>query len=401
MELASVSTDGRVLVWDLRKLGLRRHVPLTALPLPPISRCVLACLPSYNSTPWPDLSSVFLYRRTCRLPQRASHLSFGANVLSETLALLSPLPYSLLCDAGDSPFDTINLLNKLDGSLLGGISLDFDAALGVPPPPSLSFSPPSPVPRPHLPDTRGVRFPFGYCLIARTPMWSPFRGGRALFRSSVFPLLFFFVGFLVCTLCLFLLYSPSPPPSPPCLPPSAQPSKFMVGTEQGIALQCNRKAKTDPDKVSAPFGGHFGPVYSIQRNPFHSRYFLTISDWCARVCAAQHCRGNGGEGGARAHRQRLPRIVGVASLLLAKLCSDLTMRSRALLASHAVLLLVLLLRTAMVGRGAHAHDPDALRGLLSDVRLLEPNQAMSAMHPQVFQTTQLRFSSQLQVSWGV
>ncbi|KAJ4458609.1 putative Dynein intermediate chain 2; axonemal [Paratrimastix pyriformis] len=67
--------------------------------------------------------------------------------------------------------------------------------------------------------------------------------------------------------------------------PALGPSKFMVGTEQGLALLCNRKAKSAAEKIAQPFPGHYGPVYAIQRNPFHSRFFMTIGDWAARVWA--------------------------------------------------------------------------------------------------------------------
>jgi dynein intermediate chain 2 len=48
-------------------------------------------------------------------------------------------------------------------------------------------------------------------------------------------------------------------------------------------LCCNRKAKTSMEKVSTPFVGHIGPIYSVQRNPAHSRFILTIGDWTARL----------------------------------------------------------------------------------------------------------------------
>lgn len=65
--------------------------------------------------------------------------------------------------------------------------------------------------------------------------------------------------------------------------PELGPSKFMVGTEEGIALSCNRKGKSQADKIAAPYPGHHGPVYAVQRNPVHTRYFLTVGDWTARV----------------------------------------------------------------------------------------------------------------------
>lgn len=61
------------------------------------------------------------------------------------------------------------------------------------------------------------------------------------------------------------------------------PAKFMVGTEQGTVLSCNRKGKQQ-DKISSnTFNGHHGPVYCVQRNPVHPKYFLTVGDWTARL----------------------------------------------------------------------------------------------------------------------
>jgi dynein intermediate chain 2, axonemal len=57
----------------------------------------------------------------------------------------------------------------------------------------------------------------------------------------------------------------------------------MVGTEQGSVLACNRKAKTAADRIVATYGGHHGPVYALQRNPFFPKNFLTVGDWTARI----------------------------------------------------------------------------------------------------------------------
>lgn len=61
------------------------------------------------------------------------------------------------------------------------------------------------------------------------------------------------------------------------------PTKFMVGTEQGSVMSCNRKAKTPGEKIVAIYPGHHGPIYSLQRNPFFPKNFLTIGDWTARI----------------------------------------------------------------------------------------------------------------------
>lgn len=61
------------------------------------------------------------------------------------------------------------------------------------------------------------------------------------------------------------------------------PTKFMVGTEQGSVLSCNRKAKSPSEKIVCSFSQHYGPVYAVQRNPFFPKNFLTIGDWTARI----------------------------------------------------------------------------------------------------------------------
>lgn len=61
------------------------------------------------------------------------------------------------------------------------------------------------------------------------------------------------------------------------------PTKFMVGTEQGTVMSCNRKAKTPAEKIVANYTGHLGPVYALQRNPFFPKNFLSVGDWKARI----------------------------------------------------------------------------------------------------------------------
>jgi len=64
---------------------------------------------------------------------------------------------------------------------------------------------------------------------------------------------------------------------------STMATKFMVGTEQGTIISCNRKAKTMAEKIVTVYPGHYGPVYSLQRNPFYPKNFLTVGDWTARI----------------------------------------------------------------------------------------------------------------------
>lgn len=65
------------------------------------------------------------------------------------------------------------------------------------------------------------------------------------------------------------------------------PSKYMVGTEQGSVLLCNRKGKTPQDKIQNCYNGHHGPVYSVMRNPHCSKYFMTVGDWTTRLWVAE------------------------------------------------------------------------------------------------------------------
>ncbi|XP_042337866.1 dynein axonemal intermediate chain 2-like, partial [Plectropomus leopardus] len=64
---------------------------------------------------------------------------------------------------------------------------------------------------------------------------------------------------------------------------STMPTKFMVGTEQGVVVSCNRKAKTAAEKIVCTYEGHHGPVLALQRNPFFPKNFLTVGDWTARI----------------------------------------------------------------------------------------------------------------------
>lgn len=67
-------------------------------------------------------------------------------------------------------------------------------------------------------------------------------------------------------------------------------TRYLMGTEQGICLLVDRKAKKDAEstkQIKAIYGlkegRHHGPIYSIQRNPSNPKYFMTVGDWTARV----------------------------------------------------------------------------------------------------------------------
>mmetsp|Transcript_5082 Transcript_5082/g.7878 ORF Transcript_5082/g.7878 Transcript_5082/m.7878 type:complete len:595 (-) Transcript_5082:83-1867(-) len=68
-----------------------------------------------------------------------------------------------------------------------------------------------------------------------------------------------------------------------CYDAAGGPTKFMVGTEQGMVLSCNRKSKNPTDRIGATYAGHHGPIYALERHPFYPKYFLTIGDWTSRI----------------------------------------------------------------------------------------------------------------------
>ena len=66
----------------------------------------------------------------------------------------------------------------------------------------------------------------------------------------------------------------------------AGPTKFLVGTEQGIVMSLNMRNKKTNNGITVfdtGSGKHNGPIPSIQRNPTHTKYFMTVGDWTARV----------------------------------------------------------------------------------------------------------------------
>lgn len=69
----------------------------------------------------------------------------------------------------------------------------------------------------------------------------------------------------------------------PILISLSQPTKFMVGSENGSVFMCNKKAKNPSEKITHIYPGHHGPVYALQRNPLFLKNFLTIGDWTAKV----------------------------------------------------------------------------------------------------------------------
>ncbi|KAL8430584.1 hypothetical protein Efla_000529 [Eimeria flavescens] len=66
----------------------------------------------------------------------------------------------------------------------------------------------------------------------------------------------------------------------------AGPTKYLIGTEQGIILGLKTRPKKPPE-ISQRFGceggRHYGPVCAVRRHPFHSKFFLSVGDWTAKV----------------------------------------------------------------------------------------------------------------------
>jgi len=65
---------------------------------------------------------------------------------------------------------------------------------------------------------------------------------------------------------------------------AAGPLKFLVGTEQGYILSCDKKSKNPNDRIQGLFAGHHGPIYSLKRHPaYAAKFFLSIGDWTCKV----------------------------------------------------------------------------------------------------------------------
>lgn len=66
----------------------------------------------------------------------------------------------------------------------------------------------------------------------------------------------------------------------------AGPSKYLVGTEQGVVLSINLKNRKQNNGITVldqGAGKHHGPIYAVQRNPVNTKCFLTIGDWTAKI----------------------------------------------------------------------------------------------------------------------
>jgi len=66
----------------------------------------------------------------------------------------------------------------------------------------------------------------------------------------------------------------------------AGPTKYLIGTEQGIVMSVNLRNKKLNNGITvfdSGAGRHQGSIPSIQRNPIHNKYFMTVGDWTTRI----------------------------------------------------------------------------------------------------------------------
>ncbi|CAG9136387.1 unnamed protein product [Plutella xylostella] len=67
------------------------------------------------------------------------------------------------------------------------------------------------------------------------------------------------------------------------------PTRFMVGTENGLILGGNRKGKTATEKLPMNIKAHNGPVVSLERNKIYAKNFLSVGDFTCKVWS-EECR---------------------------------------------------------------------------------------------------------------
>ena len=70
----------------------------------------------------------------------------------------------------------------------------------------------------------------------------------------------------------------------------AGPTKYLIGTEEGVLLSVNKKPKKPTEltgwhgvEEKGGSGKHAGPVYSCKRNPMHAKCFLSVGDWSVKI----------------------------------------------------------------------------------------------------------------------
>ncbi|KAK0081325.1 hypothetical protein PV325_012385 [Microctonus aethiopoides] len=62
-------------------------------------------------------------------------------------------------------------------------------------------------------------------------------------------------------------------------------TKFLAGLENGLIINANRKGKNAAEKIAIKFECHYGPVITIDRNPFSAKNYLTVGDWSTKIWA--------------------------------------------------------------------------------------------------------------------
>ncbi|KAK4023838.1 hypothetical protein OUZ56_009231 [Daphnia magna] len=63
----------------------------------------------------------------------------------------------------------------------------------------------------------------------------------------------------------------------------SMPNKFLVGTRQGIVMNCNRRARTTAERIMCQYEAHLGPVHALHRHPQLPKIFLTVGDWTTNI----------------------------------------------------------------------------------------------------------------------
>lgn len=61
------------------------------------------------------------------------------------------------------------------------------------------------------------------------------------------------------------------------------PYRYMLGTEQGTVLSCNRRPKTPADLIPGIYNTSLGPVFSVDRNPYFTKHFAAVGAWAVMI----------------------------------------------------------------------------------------------------------------------
>lgn len=70
------------------------------------------------------------------------------------------------------------------------------------------------------------------------------------------------------------------------------PIRFIIGTDMGCIFVGNRKGMTPTETLQAGnYRLFYGPIRTVERNPFFVKNFLITGDWCAKIWA-EECKGS-------------------------------------------------------------------------------------------------------------